>query len=166
MTNLLTDFLETFDKISHLYGEILEVCKKKQAYIVDNNINALEMLLQRESSLLETIILLEKKRLTLQKTLIETFNIKERKLTIHDLMTMLDERQRGHLSASYKRISKIINELKEVNEINKALTNYCLELTNKTIGLFSAGTFYNTIYQQTGRLKGLDLTRVVIDTAV
>ncbi|HHT9127090.1 MAG TPA: flagellar protein FlgN [Candidatus Brocadiia bacterium] len=166
MANLLTNFIEVFDKITHLYGEILEVCKKKQACIVANNINELETLLRRESNLLETVILLEKKRLTLQKSLVEACNIKERKLTIRDLMIMLDEQQRGHLSATYSRISKVINELKEVNEINRSLTNYCLDLTNKTIELFCAGSFHNTIYQQSGRLKGSDLTRVIIDTAV
>ena len=166
MANLLTDFLETFDKITHLYEEILEVCKKKQAYIVANNINGLETLLRRESNLLETVILLEKKRLTLQKSLVEARNIKERKLSIHDLMIMLDGPQQEHLSDTYSRISKVINKLKEVNEINRSLTNYCLELTNKTIELFCTGSFHNAIYQQSGRLKGSDLTKVVIDTAV
>lgn len=167
MAHLLTDFLETFDKITQLYGEILEGCKKKQAYIVANNINGLETLLHRENNLLETIILMEKKRLTFQKTLSETYNITGRKITIHDLMMMLDdESQQKHLSITYSRISKVINELKEVNEINRSLTNYCLDFTNKTIELFCTGSFNNNIYQQSGRLKGSDITRVIIDTAV
>jgi flagellar biosynthesis/type III secretory pathway chaperone len=166
MTNLPTDFIETFDKITQLYSEILEICKKKQTYIIDNNINGLEALLLRESSLLETVIVLEKKRLTLQKSLAEVHNIKGRKLTINDLLLMLDEKQRKHLSITYSRISKVIDELKEVNETNRSLTNYCLNLTNKTIELFCAGPFNNAIYQQSGKLKGSDLTRVVIDTAV
>lgn len=166
MTNLLTDFLETFDKITHFYGEILEICKRKQSYIVANDINGLEALLQRESNLLETIIILEKKRLTLQKSLVETCDIKERKLTIQDLLVMLDEPHREHLSTTYSLISRTINELKELNQINRSLTNYCLDLTNKTIELFCAGSFHGTIYQQSGRLKGSDLTRVMIDTAV
>ncbi len=166
MANLLTDFIETFDEITHLYGKILDVCKKKQACIVDNNINGLETLLQRESNLLETVILLEKKRFTLQKSLMETCEIKERKLTIHDLMIMLDEPQREHLSTIYNQASKVINELEEVNEMNRSLTNYYLNLTNKTIELFCAEAFNNATYQQSGRLKDSDLTRVIIDTAV
>ncbi|MGR3309702.1 MAG: flagellar protein FlgN [Candidatus Brocadiales bacterium] len=166
MADLLTDFIETFDKITHLYGKILDICKKKQICIVDNNINGLETLLQRESTLLETVILLEKKRFTLQKSLMETCEVKERKLTIHDLMIMLDEPQREHLSTIYNQASKVINELEEVNEMNRSLTNYYLNLTTKTIELFCAEAFNNTTYQQSGRLKDSDLTRVIIDTAV
>lgn len=166
MANFLTDFLKIFEKITRLYGEILAVSKKKQSCIVENNINALEALIHRESKLLESVIFLEKERLTVQKSLSEACNIKDRKLTINDIMVLLEEPKRKHLGTTYNRISMIMDELKEVNEMNRSLTNYSLDLTNKTIELFCVGSFHGRTYQQTGRYKNSDLTRVVIDTAV
>lgn len=56
MANFLSDFIKIFNKITRLYGEILDVCKKKQSFILENNINGLETLLQREGKLLDAVI--------------------------------------------------------------------------------------------------------------
>jgi flagellar biosynthesis/type III secretory pathway chaperone len=65
-----------------------------------------------------------------------------------------------------ENLTATLKELQELNKINATLTQYSLEITEDLMKIFCPNAFQNSLYQPSGKIRGSELTRVLIDTEV
>lgn len=166
MNTLLDELIETFDRLSIVYGELLETAKAKQRCLISRNIEELEMLLYREKNQAEIAQLLEEKRQNITSSYCKENRVQVKNVTMRSLIDNMDNLHREKLNGLLNKLTRSIKQLHEVNQTNIALTHYSLEITEDIIKIFCPPAFQYPIYHHTGKIRENELPMVLIDTEI
>lgn len=163
--NLIKELIETFERLSTIYDELLETAKEKQRYLISGNIEGLETLLYQEKNQTEIAQLLEEKRQNIIRRYSKENDIQDT-ITINSLMNRIDHTYRGKISTLIDKLTLVIKQLQDLNEINASLTHYSIEITEDILRIFCPSNPQYPVYQHTGKISGNELSRVLIDTEI
>lgn len=163
---LLNEVIETFERLSAVYDELLETAKAKQRHLVSGNIEGLETLLYQERNQIEIAQLLEEKRRNVLDRYCKEYDLLGDKITMKSLVNGMGNVHSEKIGALLNRLTQTIKQLQDVNETNATLTHYSLEITEGILKIFYPSDFQYPIYQHTGKIQGSELSRVLIDTEI
>ena len=165
MNTLLHELIETFERLSVVYDNLLDIANTKKQYLITGNIEGLETLLYQEKNQAEIALLLEDKRQNILEYLSKEHHIKD-KITMKSLMNKMDTLHSNKLSTLVDRLKQSIKQLQDLNETNATLTHYSLDITEDIVKIFCSSSFQNPIYQHSGKMQGNELSMVLIDTEI
>ena len=165
MNTLLPELIETFERLSVVYDNLLDIANTKKQYLITGNIEGIETLLYQEKNQAEIALLLEDKRQNILEYLSKEHHIKD-KITMKSLMNKMDTLHSNKLSTLVDRLKQSIKQLQDLNETNATLTHYSLDITEDIVKIFCASSFQNPIYQHSGKMQGNELSMVLIDTEI
>ena len=166
MNKLLKELIETFERLSVVYDDLLDTAKTKQQYLISGNIEGLKTLLYQEKNQTEIAILLENKRQNLLESYCLECDVKENKITIHSLINGMDTLHGNKLNMLIDRLKQSIKQIQDLNETNAILTRYSLDVTDDIMKIFCSSSFQNSTYQQSGKVQRNELSMVLIDTEI
>ena len=166
MNKLLKELIETFERLSVVYDDLLDTAKTKQQYLISGNIEGLETLLYQEKNQTEIAMLLENKRQDILERYCQECDIKENKITIHSLINGMGTLHGKKLDMLIDRLKQSLKQLQDLNETNATLTRYSLDITEDIVKIFCSSSFQNPIYQHSGKMQGNELSMVLIDTEI
>jgi len=152
--------------LSVVYDELVEIAKTKHNCLISSNIEELETLIYAERNKAELAQLLEEKRQRIVSKYCEIRGIKAKGISIRKLMDKMDEFYSNKLRILVDTLTKSIMELKKLNDMNMALTHHSLEVTEDIIDIFCPPVFKHSVYQNTGKMKEKEVSRVLIDTKI
>ena len=165
MNKLLHELIETFERLSVVYDNLLDIANTKKQYLITGNIEGIETLLYQEKNKAEIALLLEDKRQNILEYLSKEHHIKD-KITMKSLMNKMDTLHSNKLSTLVDRLKQSIKQLQDLNETNATLTHYSLDITEDIVKIFCSSSFQNPIYQHSGKMQGNELSMVLIDTEI
>ena len=165
MNTLLHELIETFERLSVVYDNLLDIANTKKQYLITGNIEGLETLLYQEKNQAEIAQLLEDKRQNILEYVTKEHHIKD-KITMKSLMSKMDTLHSNKLSTLVDRLKQSIKQLQDLNETNAILTHYSLDITEDIVKIFCSSSFQNPIYQHSGKMQGNELSMVLIDTEI
>ena len=165
MNKLLHELIETFERLSVVYDNLLDIANTKKQYLITGNIEGIETLLYQEKNQAEIALLLEDKRQNILEYLSKEHHIKD-KITMKSLMNKMDTLHSNKLSTLVDRLRQSIKQLQDLNETNATLTHYSLDITEDIVKIFCSSSFQNPIYQHSGKMQGNELSMVLIDTEI
>ena len=166
MNKLLHELIETFERLTVVYEELLNTAKTKQQYLISGNIEGLETLLYQEKNQTEIALLLENKRQNILERYRQECDITETKITINSLINKMDILYSKRLNALIDELEQSIKQLQNINETNAILTHYSLDITEDIMKIFCSSSIQNSTYQQSGKVQGNELPMVLIDTEI
>ncbi|OHC05541.1 MAG: hypothetical protein A3K25_11395 [Planctomycetes bacterium RIFOXYB12_FULL_42_10] len=165
MNTLLHELIETFERLSVVYDNLLDIANTKKQYLITGNIEGIETLLYQEKNQAEIALLLEDKRQNILEYLSKEHHIKDN-ITMKSLMNKMDTLHSNKLSTLVDRLKQSIKQLQDLNETNATLTHYSLDITEDIVKIFCSSSFQNPIYQHSGKMQGNELPMVLIDTEI
>lgn len=137
MEKNFADLLEVMRKESDIYEELLGIEKDKKQVIIDNDVKALEAITAKEQGFVKAIVNLESLRAEVIDGFCKLRGISVIK-TIDDIMAQLEEGKAALVEAEKQRLSAIINELIEVNNLNTSLLEDSIDYINYTMDLLTS----------------------------
>jgi len=128
--------IEILQSQLELYNRLLESARKKKVFIINNNLEALRKATSDENNLVGGLQRLEREREALVLNLAKQLCIPLNGLTLVILINQInDPFVKKRLSELRIRMRDDMDELKAINEQNKALINQSLEYIDFTMNL-------------------------------
>jgi len=151
MNQAVNNVIEILEKEHNILKEILELCNSKTKFIVENNISALIEQSSIEKQKAEEINKLEDLR---QGSIAKISKEKSVEISsLDDLVELCEGEQKQKLIDMKNSISKVINEIKRVNDLNLRLIQSSLEYIDFMTNLISSYFTDDTTYQKDGQNK-------------
>ncbi|MDR4509194.1 MAG: flagellar protein FlgN [Candidatus Brocadiaceae bacterium] len=166
MVKLLDDLIETIERMSVVYNELVDVARIKKTCLIKGSIEELERLIFREKNQTEMAQLLEEKRRNIIQCYCNEQDVQEKNITMENLLNGMDKETRKKVQEKIVALKASLRQLKELNEANATLTNYSLDITTDIMKMFFPPMQQNSIYAQTGKMQGYELSRVLVDTKI
>ncbi|ABP67253.2 hypothetical protein Csac_1663 [Caldicellulosiruptor saccharolyticus DSM 8903] len=151
MNQDVNSIIEILEKEHNILKEILELCHSKTKFIVENNISALIGQATIEKQKAEEINKLEDLR---QGLIAKISNGKSIEITsLDNLVEFCEGKQKQKLIDIKNSISKVVSEIKRVNDLNLRLIQSSLEYIDFMTNLISSYFTDDTTYQKDGQNK-------------
>lgn len=166
MNTLLKELIETFERLSGIYSDLLDTAKAKHEYLISGNIEGLEMLLYQEKNQTEIAALLEKKRQNIVGKYCRECGMRESNITMRSLISKMDTTYGKTLGALVSKLEQSIMQLQSINESNATLTHYSLDITEDIMSIFCSTPIRHTTYQHSGKMQGKEIPMILIDTKI
>lgn len=154
LTEIADNLARLLDKEAEIYEKLLEISERKTKIIVESKVAELESIVKEEQDHIAEIAKLEEERESLVQSAAESTGKDAKELNITELVSMLPDDEAAKLKNSSRNISMILNNLKNINEINGKLIKNALEYINFSINLLSGSSVSVSNYENTGDLKG------------
>lgn len=162
----LQKIVDILDKECELYSILLDLSKKKTQVIVDADIGELEKIVEMEERLIFELRSLEDKREDLVSGFAEQQGIASEDVTVSYLVSQSEGQIKEKLKQLQNRLHSIIEEQKQVNQINERLIRNNLEFIDFSIGLITGRGQAGSIYSKTGGADTRQQGRSLIDKKV
>ncbi len=158
----LQKFVEVLEKEYHLYGTLLELSKKKMRIIADSDIAELEKMVEMEEQFIFELKSLEDKREDLVSDFARRYGISSKDVTVSYLILQAKGEIKAKLEQLQDGLYGIIEEQKQINQLNERLIKNNLDFINFSIGLITGRNQAGSIYSKTGE-TGVRQGRSLID---
>ncbi|OQZ02619.1 MAG: hypothetical protein B6D35_00860 [Candidatus Brocadia sp. UTAMX2] len=162
----LDELVETLERLSVTYEDLLETAKRKQSSLISGNIEALEMLMYQEKNQVEIAQLLDEKRQNIVKKYCRTHREEENNITLTSLIKEMDNLYRQKICVLLDKLTRLVKQLQEIQQTNATLIHYSLEITDDIIKILCPSAFQYPVYQHTGKKQDNKLSMVLIDTEI
>ena len=146
----LQKFVEVLEKEYHLYGTLLELSKKKMRIIADSDIAELEKMVEMEEQFIFELKSLEDKREDLVSDFARRYGISSKDVTVSYLILQAKGEIKAKLEQLQDGLYGIIEEQKQINQLNERLIKNNLDFINFSIGLITGRNQAGSIYSKTG----------------
>ena len=126
-----------FIEIFKLYQEVLGLGYRKRDVLVQNNVEDLLKITKEEDALLIQLAKLDKMQKGMIKDLSQIYGLGNKKVTLNQLSQMADEEMKDNLISVEQELSKVVKELRELNEVNHQLVSQGLYIANYSLNLLT-----------------------------
>jgi flagellar biosynthesis/type III secretory pathway chaperone len=137
-----------------LYRYIYKVSNTKKKVIIDGKIKELEEISKVESQFVVKVKKLETYREKIVETLIKKLGINADKINIQNILDFLDD---SEMKLKLRKLRddtiNVINELKNINEINSKLIKNSLDYVDFSINILSSTEETNNNYGNKGSIN-------------
>jgi len=148
------------------HRDMLELSKEKRRIIVENDVDALIMLLNKESRFLKQIEPLEADRQSAVHELLQERGIKSMlNLNITEISKLIfDPADKQRLFEVQRKLAGTLQELKEVNQLNQQLIEQSLMFIDLSMDIFAARPEQDATYQHPADKNGISGRIGLFDT--
>ncbi|MBP1992639.1 flagellar protein FlgN [Paenibacillus eucommiae] len=154
----MQDLIQTMEMLREAHGSLLELAKEKTKVLVDNKVEQLNLIIQKENKLIKHIAVLDQQRIeVIGGYLIARGYNPNPRITISDLIRIifkLEERQM--LSEAQQRLLTVLEELRDLNDLNEKLIQQSLFYIDYSLDLFAGSPDDDAFYhhpKHTGQLS-------------
>jgi len=154
VNSIVNELIGVLNGECEIYKEILSLAYKKKEIIIKGRVTELENLVKLEQSLLVKVGKLDRQREDLTRKLTELLGIDESEATITNICSKLDKNEADQLLAIKETFQDVLQELRDVNELNSRLVKNSLDYINFSINLLGAAGNLNNSYMETGQPSG------------
>jgi len=159
--------IEILKKEHDCYKDLLEFSKSKKNVIIEGKVSELDKMVKLEQGMIWNIGQLEKQREQEVSKLCSVLGIKGEQLTISELSEALQPEHKKELQKVQEELSKLLAELKTVNDLNGQLLEQSLEYIDYSINLISgAGMESGSLYEDIVMNKSKGSKKNLFDTKV
>ena len=140
MASLIEELIMVLGDEEKIYSEIIPIAEKKTQIIVNNDLQSLNSITDKEQELLGKISKLEKKRQEVIRNIGIVMNKKESELNFVTIIELLDgqEKEQEELRKLHDKLKRTIDVLSTLNERNQMLIKQSLEMIDFDINLMQS----------------------------
>lgn len=133
----LTKLLELLERLDETHLQMLDLAAVKKQTIMDNNIEGLIDIMNRESKLMKVIGQLEEQRTEAAYVFMQGVGIRSNlNLTLTELSRLVfDPQDKSRLQHIQQKLSGTLQRLKEANELNQKLIEQSLTFIDYSLDL-------------------------------
>ncbi|MDK2799520.1 MAG: hypothetical protein PWP27_1912 [Clostridiales bacterium] len=153
MQNVLNKLFEVLVQQIRVYENILKLAKEKTDIVVAGKITELENLVKLEQALVVQIGRLEQQREEVVDEIAAVLNINKQDVTMSSLTEYLDVLQKEKLKNYQQKLTNILDELKNTNELNAKLIKQALEYVEFSINAMTSTSVSGSGYEGKGTVK-------------
>ncbi len=130
MASLMENLIDILEKENEEYVTLTEISKEKTPIIIKGDLEALNVITEKEQVVVARIQNLEKKRMTVMKDISEVTNRKGEELKLPELIKMMENRpkEKNALTRIHDRLKTTLNGIKLINNQNRELIQSSLEM--------------------------------------
>ncbi len=154
MEGLWDKLIEILEKESGLYRDILELSRHKTSTIVEGKVSELEQITRVEQKILLNVGGLEQQREEAVKQLASHMKMQADQLNLGLVVEEAQENLKDKFISLKDEIASILNELKEVNDLNSHLIEKSLEYIDFSMNLITGSPSDVTYSAKKGKGKG------------
>lgn len=151
---LVNELLDVLEQENRIYESFLKISKSKTNIIVEGKVSELENIVKLEQSLVLQVGRLETVREGLVEKLSAQLNIKPSEITVSELIKHVNKQSAGRLKVYQEKLSTVIGELKNSNDLNSKLIKNSLDFINFSINLVTEVGAANNNYGSSGQAGG------------
>lgn len=144
------ELINILERETEIYEELLKISKDKTDIIVKGKVTDLENITKVEQNFALDIERLEALREKVIKNLADDIGINHSNLTISKLIKYLDKENAQELEKCKENLLGIINEIKNINDLNAKLIQNSIDYINFSINLLASIPEANNNYSSTG----------------
>lgn len=133
----LTNLLELLERLEEAHLQMLDLAAVKKQTIIDNKVEGLIDIMNRESKLMKVIGQLEERRTEAAYTFMQSVGIRSNlNLTLTELSRLVfDPEDKSRLQHIQQKLSGTLQRLKEANELNQKLIEQSLTFIDYSLDL-------------------------------
>lgn len=145
----LTTLIELLEQLDEVHMQMLDLAAEKKQIIMDNKVDALIDILNRESKLMKRIGQLEEQRIAAAYTVLQDVGIRSNlNLNLTELSRLIfDPEDKARLQHIQKKLSGTLHRLKEANELNQKLIEQSLTFIDYSLDLLVGRPNQEITYQ-------------------
>ena len=123
MASLIEELVDTLKAEEEIYKELLPVSEKKTNIIIQNDLVALQEIVELEQLMIEKLSPLERKRAEVIANVETVLNKKPGTLNLKTMIELFEKqpKEQRELSLLHDSLKTTINRLVEINDRNKSL---------------------------------------------
>ncbi len=137
MPGLIDELVETMSKENDIYKELIPIADEKTRVIIRNDLDALQVITDKEQRTVERINALERKREEVIVNIGTVLSRNPRTLDMKALMKIMEKQpaEREKLSRIHDELKETLKRLVTINERNKVLIQQSLEMIEFNMNL-------------------------------
>jgi len=161
MTNTIEKIVENLEKEKNVYCDILELSRKKTEIIRQGKVEELDNIIKAEQSLVMLAGGLRGEREKLSGMIASQMKMDIKELTLSQLMEWVDEPLKGRMKSLQQEFIAVLNEQKQLNDLNQRLIQINLDYIDFTLDLLNGEPQSSELYQQKGKTVPVQRTSLV-----
>ena len=132
------ELINILDRQRELYRKLLEIAKNKQPVLVKGDLAAIERFTKQEEKFVVGVGKLEEQRSRVHQALANHFHVPEAEMTLGDIALRVGAELGDKLTQVGDCLKDILNELKDVNNLNNILIKQSLDFIEFSVNLISS----------------------------
>lgn len=131
--------IDSMQRLETVYNDMLALAASKKRAIMENNVDTIVQLLNRESKGMKVIEQLERDRTEAAYTFLQSRGVKSQlELTLTELARLVfDPEEKAKLLDVQSRLSRTLHELKEKNDLNQQLLQQSLDFIDFSLDMLT-----------------------------
>lgn len=140
MASIIEELIDVLEKESLIYESLIPIAEEKTKVIIDNDLDSLQEVTEKEQNFIEELIHLEKKREGVVQNMSIVLSREAADLNLTTIISLLKNQPTEHrqLSQIHDRIGSLVERLIEANSRNKMLINESLDMIEFNLGVVSS----------------------------
>lgn len=136
MASLLENLHQNLDEQAEVFSCLIEFAQNKKQAIVKNDTALLQSYLSEENEIIGRSQRLSKERDKLLGDIAFVLNVKKNTVTLSELIDLINSPQdKERLISSKERLISLLNDLKQINDLNEELINCSLEYIDYSMNI-------------------------------
>ena len=141
MAGMMDQLVEILSEQTERYEELLGLAKEKRDVIINNDVESLQKINHLENLVISQNQRLEKKRQALVADMALVLNQKEDDLTLTKMIELMEgKEEKAPLEKAHDSIKAVLDELKEINQLNGELIQNALDYIEFSTNLMRSST--------------------------
>ena len=141
MAGMTGQLVEILTEQTERYEELLGLANEKRDVIIANDIEGLQKINHLENLVVSQNQKLEKKRIALVADMALVLDQKEEDLTLTKIIELMkDKEEEKHLQEAHDHIKTVLEELREINNLNGELVQNALDYIEFSSNLIRSST--------------------------
>ncbi len=130
MASLIEELITVLKEETKIYEELVPIAEEKSLIIIDNDLQKLQTLTEREQTLVDLITALEHKRMGVITNIGYIVGKPAAQIRVKDIINFLSKqpKEQKEISVLHDRLKHSIQRLMEINNRNKSLIQQSLEM--------------------------------------
>ncbi len=130
MASLIEELIAVLTEETQVYEKLLPIAEEKYQIIIDNDLQKLQAITEKEQNLVDTVTALEHKRTGVITNIGYIVGKQAEQIRVKDIILFLEKqpKEQKELSILHDRLKHSIQQLMEINNRNKSLIQQSLEM--------------------------------------
>ncbi len=130
MASLIDELIQTLTKEEQIYNDLIPIAREKTNVIVNNDLENLQKITEKEQEAIDALTALEHKRMEVIQNIGVVINKDPKTLTLRKITEILKKqpKEQHELSVINDHLKQTIQTLVEINRHNKSLIDESLEI--------------------------------------
>jgi len=136
LAGLINELINTLEKQKEVYLKLLDTAFEKKQIIIKNNIEELQLITDKENTLIGKALKLDKERMQYFEDIAFVLNKDKNKMTLSYLVEIMKGQSEYEELLNIKNeLFDILKKLKKINDQNQDLIDYSLEYVEYSVNL-------------------------------